>query len=397
MFKGREHMAPSDRSAARAGVYRKQPAGYRAFLPVPLPPDPAVRLDGDLRVLLSRADRALGRLDGSVQTLPNPDLFVFMYVRKEAVLSSQIEGTQSSLQDLLEAEAAVLGRTESARDVDEVVNYVAAMNHGLDRLDEIPVSVRLIREIHERLMKGVRGSHLTPGELRRSQNWIGPAGCSLNEATFVPPPPEFVPEALGDLERFLHGADDLPMLVKIGLAHAQFETIHPFLDGNGRIGRLLITFLLTEGRVLAEPVLYLSHFFKKHRSAYYDHLQAVRDEGDWEGWLAFFLRGVSEVSGEATETSRRILLLREEHRTAITDRLGRAAGNGHRVLESLFDRPIVSVQDVRSVTNTSYAAANTLVHRMVELGILREFTGYSRNRRYLYRQYVDLFAEGTDP
>jgi len=222
-----------------------------------------------------------------------------MYVRKEAVLSSQIEGTQSSLQDLLAAEARVFAPEQPA-DVDEVVNCVAAMNHGLARLSVLPVSVRLIREIHAKLLRGVRGSRLTPGELRRSQNWIGPAGCSLAEATFVPPPPDQVPQALGELERFLHARSDLPALASISLAHAQFETIHPFLDGNGRVGRLLITFLLCERGILTKPVLYLSHYFKRHRAAYYDHLQAVRDRGDWEGWLAFFLRGVVEVSGEAT-------------------------------------------------------------------------------------------------
>jgi Fic family protein len=255
----------------RSGQYRPQRAGYRAFIPAPLPPDPPVRIEGELQARLSRADLALGRLDGSIQTLPNPDLFVFMYVRKEAVLSSQIEGTQSSLQDLLAAEAKLYS-PEQPHDVNEVVNYVAAMNYGFSRLAELPVSVRLIREIHGKLLTGVRGSRLEPGELRRSQNWIGPAGCSLNEARFVPPPPEEVPQALSDLERFLHANGDLPLLVKIGLAHAQFGTIHPFLDGNGRVGRLLITFLLCEERVLMKPVLYLSHFFKRHRQTYYELL-----------------------------------------------------------------------------------------------------------------------------
>lgn len=387
-------MASTVRTASRrSGSYRLQPAGYRAFIPAPLPPEPPVLMNGVLQTLLSQADRAVGRLDGSVQTLPNPDLFVFMYVRKEAVLSSQIEGTQSSLQDLLAAEADLFGGEAHPRDVDEVVNYVAAMNYGLGRLEALPVSLRLIREIHERLLRGVRGGTLTPGELRRSQNWIGPDGCTLRDAVFVPPPPHEVPAALGELERFLHHRDDLPMLVKIGLAHAQFETIHPFLDGNGRVGRLLITFLLTEGRVLSKPVLYLSHYFKRHRQAYYDRLQAVRDDGEWEGWLAFFLRGVAEVSTEATETSRRILAMREEHRAAITEHLGRAAGNGHRILESLFDRPIVSVNQVQEVTGTTYAAANNLVARLTELAILREITGYARNRRFRYEPYVRLFSD----
>jgi Fic family protein len=366
-------------------------AGYRAFIPAPLPPEPPVQIAGELQALLSDADRALGRLDGSIQTLPNPDLFVYMYVRKEAVLSSQIEGTQSSLQDLIAAEAKILS-ADAPSDVDEVVNYVAAMNHGLARLEQLPVSVRLIREIHAELLKGVRGSHLTPGHPRTTQNWIGPGGCTLNEATFVPPPPEEVSGALGQLERFIHAETDLPVLVKIGLAHAQFETIHPFLDGNGRVGRLLITFLLCEKKILLKPVLYLSHYFKRHRSEYYERLQAVRDGGAWEAWLAFFLRGVAEVSREATETARKILALREEHRSVITDRLGRAAGNGHRVIEQLYESPIVSVNEVQGLTGTSYPAANQLVSKLVEVGILTEITGQARNRKFRYQKYIDLFA-----
>lgn len=380
----------------RGGRYQAQPSGYRAFIPAPLPPRPPVRVEGDLQSLLSKADHALGRLDGSVLTLPNPDLFVFMYVRKEAVLSSQIEGTQSSLQDLLAAEADLLG-AERPRDVAEVINYVAAMRHGLSRLADLPVSVRLIKEIHAELMKGTRGGNLTPGELRRSQNWIGPAGSTLASAAFVPPPHQDIPELLGNLEVFLHHEDGLPFLIKVGLAHAQFETIHPFLDGNGRVGRLLITFLLTERNILQKPVLYLSHYFKRHRSAYYDRLQAIRDHGDWEGWLAFFLKGVVEVGAEATETARRILALRESHRSMIADKLGRAAGNGHRVLEALFNRPIVSVADVKEITGTTYAAANTLVSRLAALGILVEMTGFTRNRRYRYEPYVSLFTDGQRP
>lgn len=383
---------PAAASSGRAGRYVRQPAGYRAFLPAPLPPNPPVRIEGRLQRLLSQADLALGRLDGSIQILPNPDLFVFMYVRKEAVLSSQIEGTQSSLQDLLAAEADIYS-PEQPRDVDEVVNYVAAMNHGLARLADLPVSVRLIREIHEKLLAGVRGSALTPGELRRSQNWIGPAGCALNTAYFVPPPPDDVAEALSRLERFLHEDDAAPLLIKIGLAHAQFETIHPFLDGNGRVGRLLITFLLCEKGVLNKPVLYLSHFFRKHRQRYYELLQGTRDKGDFESWLEFFLEGVIDVAAEAAETARRIIALREDHRAAITAHLGRAAGNGHKILEHLYQRPIVSVNEVAELIDTSFAAANGIVGRLAELGVLAEVTGYARNRRFRYEPYVRLFDE----
>ncbi|MGV3619283.1 MAG: Fic family protein [Archangium sp.] len=377
--------------STRAGQYLEQPSGYRAFVPAALPPEPPIRLEGALATRLSAADRALGRLDGSVHTLPNADLFVLMYVRKEAVLSSQIEGTQSSLQHLLAAEARLQDPDRPA-DVEEVINYVSAMNYGLARLATLPVSVRLIREIHGKLMSGARGGQLTPGELRTSQNWIGPGGATLRTATFVPPPPHEVPQALGELEHFLHSDDPLPLLVKVGLAHAQFETIHPFLDGNGRVGRLLIAFLLTEKQALQKPVLYLSHFFKKHRAEHYERLQAVRDRGDWEGWLTFFLRGVETVATEAVDTARQILALREEHRGVISERLSRGAGNGHKVLERLFEKPIISVNDVKAMTGTTFAAANTLVSRLVEVGILQELTGYARHRRFEYARYVALFS-----
>ena len=376
----------------RAGTYRQQPSGYRAFIPAPLPPNPPVRIEGPLQSLLSRADLALGRLAGSIETLPNPDLFVFMYVRKEAVLSSQIEGTQSSLQDVLSAEAQLFDH-ERSRDVDEVLNYVRAMNYGLQRLSSLPVSSRLIREIHAKLLTGVRGAHLAPGELRTSQNWVGPGGCTLTEAIFVPPPPAEVPDALSALESFLHADDSLPLLIKIGLAHAQFETIHPFLDGNGRVGRLLITFLLCERQILPKPVLYLSHYFKRFRQSYYDHLQAVRDSGTFEEWLIFFLTGIAEVSGEASATARRILPMREEHRNLIAERLGRAAGDGHRTLEYLFQHPIVSVNEVRQLNGTTYPPANQLVERLTEIGILAEVTGQTRNRRFRYDPYISLFSE----
>lgn len=376
----------------RAGQYVHQISGYRAFSPTPLPPAPPIRFDSVLQGLLSQADQSLGRLDGSIQTLPHPDLFVYMYVKKEAVLSSQIEGTQSSLQDVLAAEARILS-PDRPRDVDEVVNYIRAMNHGIKRLVEIPVSVRLIREIHAELLKDVRGSHLTPGTLRTSQNWIGPSGCTLNEATFVPPPPHEVPQKLVELEQFLHTNTELPPLIKIGLIHAQFETIHPFLDGNGRIGRLLITFLLREQQILLKPVLYLSYFFKRYRQQYYEHLQSVRDAGMWEQWITFFLQGIVEVSKQATDTARKILALRETHRRAITDKLGRAAGNGHRMLEHLYTHPIVSVNDVQNLIGTTSPAANNLVTRMVALGILHEITGQSRNRRFTYQSYIQLFQD----
>ncbi|MDH5361626.1 MAG: Fic family protein [Gammaproteobacteria bacterium] len=374
----------------RAGEYIVQPGGHLAFAPATLPPNPPIVIDAELQRLLSLADRALGRLDGSIRTLPNPDLFVFMYLRKEAVLSSQIEGTQSSLNDLLEAEAEIFD-AQRPRDVDEVLNYVRAMNYGLERLASLPLSTRLIREIHNELLSGVRGGNRQPGELRKIQNWIGPAGCTLKEASFVPPPPQTVEDCLSQLEIFLHD-ESLPALITIGLAHVQFETIHPFLDGNGRVGRLLIAFLLYQREILQTPVLYISHYFKKYRTEYYEKLQAVRDHGDWEGWLKFFLTGVQETAKEASDTAKHIVELREAHRALITEQFGRVAGNALKVLEYLYERPIINVQDIIRLTEVTYPAANNLMNKFVEHGLLAEITGHSRNRQFRYGPYIDLFG-----
>lgn len=341
-------------------------------------------------MLLSEADLSLGRLDGSIQTLPDPDLFVLMYIRQEALLSSQIEGTQSTLQDVLAAEARILS-PGPLRDALEVINYIEAMKLGITQLEKLPVSVRLIRDIHARLLEDVRGSHLTPGELRTSQNWIG--GRNLTEAIFIPPPPSEVPDSLGDLETFLNDPGSLPTLIWIGLAHAQFETIHPFLDGNGRVGRLLITFLLCERSVLLKPVLYLSHFFKQNRQQYYDELQSVRDSGSWEQWLSFFLRGVIEVSKQATQTARKILELRENHRNLINEGLGLRAGNGQRLLEHLFEYPTVTVKVVQELLGVAYPSANNLVSALADCGILHEITGRSRRRVFLYQDYIAVFHD----
>ena len=376
----------------RAGYYVRQPAGYKAFLPTPLPPEPPVAFDGEFLALLSKADLALGRLDGSTETLPNPDMFVFMYVRKEAVLSSQIEGTQASLLDVLEFEAQALEEGRPG-DVQEVVNYIGAMNYGLDRLRKLPLSLRLIREIHQRLLKNVRGGERTPGEFRRSQNWIGSAGGMLSTASYVPPPPHEMLEAIGALEKFLHHSPPMPDLVKIGLVHSQFETIHPFLDGNGRVGRLLIAFLLCERKILHRPLLYLSYYFKKRRTEYYDRLQAVRDHGDWEGWLKFFLRGVHEVAEEGTDTARKILRLREDHRRLIQQRLRVSAGKALSILESLYAGPIISVQHAATVAGITFPSANSILQDLVSLGLLEETTGRKRNRRFSYAPYLALFRD----
>jgi len=381
-------------SANRAGYYIQQPSGYRAFIPSGLPPDPPIHMNEEMWYLLSQADRAIGRLDGSTEILPNPDLFVFMYVRKEAVLSSQIEGTQASLLDVLEYEAKVL-RLGKSDDVEEVVNYISAMNHGLNRLKELPVSLRLIREIHGKLLKDVRGSERSPGKFRRSQNWIGGEG-SIAEATFVPPPPGELANSLDNLEKFIHTKSPMPILVKLGLIHAQFETIHPFLDGNGRVGRLLVTFLICEQDILRRPLLYLSHYLRKHRTKYYDLLQAVRDTGDWESWLKFFIRGVFEVSQEATETAREIVTLREHHRQKIAQALGASTANALTLLENLFWNPIVSVQHVADTARLAYANANKLVEKLIDIHILREVTGRKRDRRFAYDPYLKLFSDENE-
>lgn len=375
--------------AGRTGRYVTQPTGYRAFIPSPLPYDPPLRYDEALLGLLSEADQELARLDAATEFLPNPDLFVKMYVRKEAVLSSQIEGTQASLVDVLEHEARA---ARAGGPVLEVVNYVRAMNLGLERLATLPLSLRLLSEIHRELLRGARGGERTPGEFRRSQNWIGPAGCTLADASFVPPPPEDAKAAMGDLEHFLHDERPLPLLVRAALVHAQFETIHPFLDGNGRIGRLLITFLLCVKGVLRRPALYLSYDFKRRRQEYYDRLQAVRDTGDVEGWIRFFLQGVRDVAREGTETARRILHLREEHRALVTTRLKNSTA-GFQLLDRLFEQPVVTVQLVQKHLGRSYPAANDLVAGFERLGLLREITGGARNRVFRYDPYVAIFGE----
>ena len=385
-------MTVDDNMKHRVGRYVRQAGDYRAFIPEALPPEPPVEMDDMMWTLLSQADRALGRLDGSTEILPNPDLFVFMYVRKEAVLSSQIEGTQASLIDLLEFEAEA---TESGkpRDVEEVANYVAAIKHGLARLETLPVSLRLIREIHGKLLEGARGGKRDPGEFRRSQNWIRPAGCTLKNARYVPPPLHEMMDALSNLEKFIHDDTPMPTLIKVGLLHSQFETIHPFLDGNGRVGRLLITFFLCERGALKHPLLYLSYYFKQNRSEYYDRLQAVRDRGDWDGWLKFFLRGVYEVSQEATKTAREIIQQREHHRSLISGNLAGGAGNALDLLEALYQRPIVSVQFVSEVTGLAYSNANNLVGKFEEMGLLKETTGKRKHRRFSYEPYLALFED----
>ena len=366
----------------------------RAFVPHPLPPDPPLAIDSSLREDIDQALLSLGRLDSITTLLPDMDLFLYMYIRKEAVLSSQIEGTQTSLSDLLlfeleEAPGAPLD------DVVEVSNYVAAMNHGLERLKKgFPLSNRLIREVHEKLLLKGRGSDKNPGEFRRSQNWI--QGIRPGNALYVPPPPEHIDETMGKLEKFLHDIPEkTPALIKAALTHAQFETIHPFLDGNGRIGRLLTTLLLCCEGILRQPLLYLSLYFKKHRSQYFNLLMKVRQEGDWEEWLRFFVVGVREMAEGAVTTARRLNGIAEEDRKKIQD-LGRKAGSALRIHQVFQGRPIANIPFLSRKTKISPPTVAGVLEALQEAGIVREVTGQKRNKLYSYEKYLDILRKGTE-
>ena len=364
-----------------------------AFVPPPLPPAPPVRMGG-LSGLLERANLALGRLDGMTSILPDTDLFLYMYVRKEALLSSQIEGTQSSLSELLLFERADLPGV-TLDDVQDVANYVAAMDYGLARIrEDFPISLRLIREIHEILLSKGRGSKRQPGEFRRSQNWIG--GSRPGNAVFVPPPPGEILDLMSDLEKFIHAdTPEIPALIKAGLIHVQFETIHPFLDGNGRLGRLLITFLLCTQGILKEPILYLSLYLKTYRQTYYDLLQGVRERGDWEAWLAFFLQGIAETSQQAADTARELRELFEADQRRI-ERFGRSASSALRVHRRLQRHPFVSVPEAARDLRLSPPTVANAIRRLERLGILRETTGKQRGRLYVYDAYLRILNRGTE-
>jgi Fic family protein len=378
------------------GRYEVTNAGgesVQAFIPAPLPPQPSLEFTGELQRALEPAALALGRLDSISTLLPDTSLFLYSYVRKEAVLSSQIEGTQSSLSDLLlfeldEAPGVPLD------DVVEVSNYVRALDHGLARLrNGFPLSNRLIREIHGILLSRGRGEGKAPGEFRRSQNWIG--GSRPGNTVFVPPPPHLVADCMGALERFLHDGNELPVLIRAGLAHVQFETIHPFLDGNGRVGRLLITFLLNHSGVLREPLLYLSLYLKQNRATYYASLEAVRRDGDWESWLRFFLEGVGQTAEGAVSTAKRLIELFQQDRERIVPR-GRRAGSALRVHDALKARPLTSVQDLCDRTGLSFPATSSAMEVLVELGIASEVTGKRRNRIFAYDRYLEILNEGIE-
>ncbi len=386
------------KTSSRLGTYvRSSTAGehFDAYIPSPLPPDPPLELGPRHQDLLERANRALGRLDGVATLLPETPIFLYAYVRKEAVLSSQIEGTQSTLSDLLLYESKEVPGVP-LDDVEEVSTYVAAMSHGLRRMrGGFPLSLRLIREIHKILLSTGRGSHQAPGEFRASQNWIG--GTRPGNARYVPPPPDRVPACMGSLEKFLH--DDpvkTPLLVKAALAHVQFETIHPFLDGNGRLGRLLITLLLCAEEALSQPLLYLSLYFKTHRERYYELLQSVRTHGDWEAWVEYFLEGVLETSEQATSAARRIMELFKADRTRI-EALGRAAVSALRVHHLLCEKIIISIPRATRMLRVSKPTAAVAMRHLQALGIVRELTGRKRNKLYVYQHYLRILDEGTTP
>ena len=382
-------------ATGRYQILRTGDEDVRAFVPHPLPPDPPLQLANARQRLLERATLALGRLDSITLLLPDPNVFLYAYVRREAVLSSQIEGTQSSLSDLLlfELEEAPGAPVD---DVVEVSNYVAALEHGVARLKEgFPLSNRLFREMHGVLLSRGRGSEKSPGEFRRSQNWIG--GMRPGNAHFVPPPPSEVEECMAAVERFIHDEHTpYPALVKAALAHVQFETIHPFLDGNGRIGRLLIALLLHHSDVLSQPLLYLSLYFKQHRAEYYRRLDLVRAEGDWEAWLDFFLDAVAETATGAVQTARRLVALFQEDAAQVRSR-GRSAATALRVFDALRARPIITLNDVSHRAAMTFPTATNGMAALVALGIARELTGRRRNRVFAYQRYLAILNEGTEP
>jgi Fic family protein len=388
---------PASKSQSRLGCYvTSSVAGetVRAFIPPPLPPIPAVELSG-LHQQLDLANQGLGRLNGMTRLLPDVRFLLYLYVRKEALVSSQIEGTQSSFTDLLLFENEAAPRVP-IEDVEEVSNYVAAMQHGLRRLrGGFPLSLRLIREIHGILLRGGRGANRTPGEFRRTQNWIG--GSRPGNASFVPPPPERLMECLDGFERFLHDErHKLPILVEAGLVHVQFESIHPFLDGNGRVGRLLITLLLCSKGVLTEPLLYPSLYLKTNRSQYYDLLQRVRTDGAWEDWLAFFLDGMAAAAREAADTAERTLRLFSSDRQKIQG-LGRAAASAVRVQELMQRNPFVRIRTAAKALKLTIPTVTSALNHLVRLGIVKEISGKRRDRLFAYLRYINMVSEGTEP
>ena len=376
----------------RSGTQINQPTGYKAFIPNPLPPNPPIRIEGEIQHLLTNANIAIGKMDTMGYLAPNLEHIIAMYVRKEALLSSQIEGTQASLEDIFEYENQI--PIKNINDVKEVVNYIKALNHGMKRLAEFPMSIRLIKEIHEILLEGARGKEKTPGEFRKSQNWIGSPGSTLATASFVPPPPKEAMDAMGELELFLHKDSELPLLINCALMHYQFETIHPFLDGNGRLGRLLITFYLYWKGALQYPLLYLSYYLKIHRQEYYDRLNLVRERGDYEQWIIFFLKGIIWTCESALQTIKNLLQLQEDHKKRLISKK-LSTPYAIALLDYLFEKPHLTINDVADHIKISYQGAKALVDQFVTAEILKEITGKRRDKRYSCWEYLAFLSEGT--
>ena len=377
----------------RAGIYKNNLSGemaYKSFMPAVLPPNPPIELNKDIVDILVKANKQLALLEGISSRIPNIHLFISMYVRKEALMSSQIEGTQATLEDVLDP----CLEENTNRPVGDVVNYIKATDYAINRLKELPLCNRLIKEAHEVLLSGVRGQNKSPGEFRHSQNWIGAAGGNLQNARYIPPSVEDMIQAMSDLEKYINGDDELDVLIKAGLIHYQFETIHPFLDGNGRIGRLLITLFLMEKKVLSTPSLYISYFLKKNRIEYYDRMNEVRLKGNYEQWIKFFLEAIYESANDAVETIDKLTSLHDNYCLKIKG-LGRRAKNAMRVFEYLESNPIIEIQKTAKELDIAFNTMSSIVKDLISIGVLEQTSTQSRNRTFAYKEYLEILKEGT--
>ncbi|MCF7799841.1 Fic family protein [Candidatus Babeliales bacterium] len=382
----------------KSGMYMPQIRGYKAFIPTPLPPE--ITIDENMFNKLNQANKLLNQLNSISEFLPNTDLFISMYVKKEALLSAQIEGTQASLQDVFEFEQCEydfdkdIENLKNINDIEEVINYIKALNYGIKRLEDLPMSLKLIKELHKILLDNACGADKTPGEFKKTQNWIGLAGCTLNEAKFVPPSPEDSVQAMGDLELYMHKKNNLPELIKCALIHYQFETIHPFLDGNGRLGRLLITFYLYWRGILTKPLLYISYYFKKNKQEYYDRLNMVRDKDDYEQWILFFLDSIIKTSESALADIKKILELKEKDQN-ILFKNKISSPLAIVLLNKLFYMPLISIKDIQKALEIGYQTASDIIEQFERIGILKEITGKKRNRKFVYAEYLNILSQGT--
>jgi len=377
----------------RAGKFVIQEGGHKIFFPKSLPPEPPINYSDEMMSLYAQSDRALGKLDGITAFLPNPDLFIAMYVKKEALMSSQIEGTQASLSGVLEFEADLTPK-EDINEIKDVINYIKALNYLISILNEPSISLTIIKECHKILITDVRRKNKQPGEFRDRQNLIGPPGASLMDAIFIPPPPDLVMPLMEKLTEFIQRKDDIPPLVKIALVHAQLETIHPFLDGNGRVGRLIITYCLLKLKLVEKPLLYLSYYLKKYRTEYYEQLMKIRTQGDWENWIMFFLRGVLDTSIEASVTAKDIILLKDK----LIEKLYEneiSSIHAVKLVNHLFTKPVIDVKEVEKGLKIHKDTANELVRKFEKVGILKEITGKERYKKYIFTDYIDIISRGT--